>query len=93
MQEYIVNNGSELCAVTETWIKSDDLVTPREVAPPGYNVLSTSRPSDRLGGGIMLIFRENFTVEGCALTTFATMECSSYNLQFDRVCINLNIIY
>ena len=64
----------------ETWIKSDDLVSPREVAPPGYNVLSTLRPSDRLGGGIMLIFRENFTVEGCALPNFAIMECSSYNL-------------
>ena len=31
MQEYIVNNGIDLCAVMETWIKSDDFVTPREV--------------------------------------------------------------
>ena len=41
----------------------------------------------------MLIFRENFTVEGFALPNFTAMEYSSYNLWFDRVCINLNIIY
>ena len=36
----ICENNIDICAVSETWIKQDDDHTQRELAPPGYKVLS-----------------------------------------------------
>ena len=38
----ISNNNIDLCALTETWIREDDTITPLELCPPGYK--STSIP-------------------------------------------------
>ena len=38
----ISNNNIDLCALTETWIKEDDTITPLELCPPGYKSISIS---------------------------------------------------
>ena len=39
-QHYLPDEENDLCVVTETWLKPDDMVLPREITPPGYDILS-----------------------------------------------------
>ena len=40
-QQYIVDKNIDICAITETWIKKDDIdMVTREIPLPGYNILS-----------------------------------------------------
>ena len=43
-----------MCAITETWLKPDDVIHPEEIVPPGYDILSKPRCDGRLGGGVAL---------------------------------------
>ena len=43
-----------ICALTQTWIREDDIITPNKQAPYGHNCLSTPR-LNKIGGGIALI--------------------------------------
>ena len=36
----ISNKNINLCALTETWIKEDDMLTPLELCPSGYKLIS-----------------------------------------------------
>ena len=40
----------DICALTETWLKEDDAITPMEMCPAGYASLSVPQ-TDRSGGG------------------------------------------
>ena len=53
-QHYLQDEGINLCAVTETWLKPDDMLLPREITPPGYDILSQPRSDGRQGGGLPL---------------------------------------
>ena len=44
IQEQIVTNNLDLCAITETWIKQDDSMMAKEILPPGYSVSSSPLP-------------------------------------------------
>ena len=37
-KEYIMEMGIGICAITETWIKIDDSLTPVDIPPPGYKI-------------------------------------------------------
>ena len=39
------------CALTETWIKDDDMLTPNRMCPKGYDSILIPR-SDKAGGGL-----------------------------------------
>ena len=45
----ICENTIYICAVSETWIKQDDDHTQRELAPPGYKVLSYPQSDRHVG--------------------------------------------
>ena len=46
-QEYITEVGIEICAITETCIKSDDSLSPVDIPPPGYKIFYKSRTEGR----------------------------------------------
>ena len=60
LQEYITEVGIEICAITETWIKSDDSLTPVGIPPPRYKILYKSRTEDR--GGVALVCLEDLII-------------------------------
>ena len=37
-QHYLLDEKIDLCAITETWLKPDDVVHPDEIVPPGYDI-------------------------------------------------------
>ena len=61
-QHYLQDEKMDLCAVTETWLKPDDMVHPREVTPPGYDILSQPRTDGRQGGGVTLVYNSSIKV-------------------------------
>ena len=58
-QHYLQDEKIDLCAVTETWLKPDDMVLPREITPPGYDILSQPRSDGRKGGGVTLVYNSS----------------------------------
>ena len=46
----ICDKNTDICAITETWIKQDDVDTvTKEVPPQGYKTLSRSRSGGKTG--------------------------------------------
>ena len=39
----IADSNLDMCALTKTWIKEDDSITPLQLCPPGYKAISVSR--------------------------------------------------
>ena len=61
-QYYLQEEKINLCAVRETWLKPDDMVLPREITPPGYDILSQPRSDGRQGGGVALVYNSSIKV-------------------------------
>ena len=59
--DYICERKIDLCAITETWLRSDDDATRAEMCPTGYKFLDQPR-TDRPGGGTGLIFRDSLLI-------------------------------
>ena len=64
----------DICALTETWLKEDDAITPMEMCPAGYASLSVPQ-TDRLGGGLALVFRKDLDIMQGTVYKFSSMEC------------------
>ena len=58
----IAQSDLDLLALTETWIRDDNL-TETQICPPGYKVLSIPQLA-RTGGGIALIYWDNLKSKG-----------------------------
>ena len=61
IQHLLTDGNLDICALIETWIKTDDNITPIQLCPQGYTCLSTSR-TDKQGGGIALLFKEGLNI-------------------------------
>ena len=76
-QEHVLARRVDICAITETWLKQTDTIcmAHREVPPEGYSIISHSRLDNRLGGGVMIVYRDNVKVNDHTGTNlFSTME-------------------
>ena len=66
----------------------------REVPPEGYSIISHSRLDNRLGGGVMIVYRDNVKVKDHTGTNlFSTMEYINASICLNISTINLYIIY
>ena len=85
--------GIEICAITETWIKIDDLLTPADIPPHGYKISYKSRTQGR-GGGIPLVCVEDLIILEYPLTTvFKTLEMAVYKMKHDSMMYDLVVVY
>ena len=66
----IADNNLDMCALTKTWIKEDDSITPLQLCLPGYKAISVSR-RNRVGGGLTLVFHDNLDVKHTTTYDFA----------------------
>ncbi len=74
-QGYVSEHDVDIMIVTETWLRSDDLVIINECTPPGYAFLNAPRPGSA-HGGIAVIFRTplGFRLDTQPSLTFTTFE-------------------
>ena len=96
-QQELLEHHMDICGITETWIKQDDIeATTREIAPSGYKILSLPRSTGQQGGGIALVYHNHYNIKQLGKLTNTdtnTMEYQGYHMRFDNVSINLYIIY
>ena len=59
-QQELLEHHTDICGITETWIKQDDIeATTREIAPSGYKILPLPRSTGQQGGGIGLVYHDH----------------------------------
>ena len=96
-QQELLEHHMDICGITETWIKQDDIeATTREIAPSGYKILSSLGSTGQQGGKIALVYHDHYNVKQLGKLTNTdtnTMEYQGYHMRFDNVSINLDIIY
>ena len=90
----ICNINTDICAVTETWIKQDDIdAMTKEVPLQGYKILSKPRSGGRTGGGLALVYRDHYSVRELDRIDVVTMEYQGYHLRINHITLNLYVIY
>ena len=55
-QNFVQNNNTTICAITETWLSNDENdLRYKEIPPPGYKILSKPCKSGKKVGGIVAV--------------------------------------
>ena len=98
LQQVITLENCDVCAVTETWIKSgseDEEFVTKSIPPEGYKFFSHPRLNGRTGWGTALIYKSNINIEEKSGTTrdLLTMEYHDYKVCFKSLTLNLYVIY
>ena len=92
----VCDNKVDLCAITEMWIKKDDIeAITKEVPPLGYKIFSKPRTTGKNGGGLALVYKDYLTVNELIAEnhTFNTIEIQGYHVRLDHISINLYVTY
>ena len=93
-QHYLLDEKIDLCAITETWLKPDDVVHPDEIVPPGYDILSKPRCDGRQGGGVALAYKSSIKVNNITFTNQPTsLVYMNVHVKFKNKILNFYIIY
>ena len=88
----LIENDFTLCALTETWIRQEEDVTPVQLCPPGFKSISIST-KDRTGGGIAVVYKDILTVRPRATHNYSSMECGSFSIDLPKSTINMSVMY
>ena len=95
-QVEVCDNKMDICSITETWIKKDDIeAITKEVPPLGYKIFSKPRTTGKNGGGLALVYKDYLTVHELIAEnhTFNTIEIQGYHVRLDHISINLYVTY
>ena len=77
-QMELIDSNTDICVITETWLKTDDDLTTKMEPPPIYNIHSTPRTTGKQGGGLALVYKNHINVTHKGNYNTETMECSEY---------------
>ena len=95
-QNYVQDNNTTICAITETWLSNDESdLRYKEVPPPGYKILSKSCKNGKKGGGIAVVYKASLNIKECTTSpqTSEIMEYIKLTTNFKRIVCNIYIIY
>ena len=83
-----------LCAITESWLPSDDEdLRYKEIPPLGYNILSEPHTDGRCGGGLALVYKDHLKLKCRPSHMTELMELMNVNIAIKGININLYIVY
>ena len=85
IQLEIENKDIALCALTKTWIKEEDDLTPLHICPNGYKSVSIPR-SGKTKGGLALVHKESINVTSRKCKSHNTMECADVQNVLSNEC-------
>ena len=85
-------NKVDICALTETWIQSDDTITIYSMCPQGHTTISVPR-KDKQVGGIALVHCNTCKVKLHSIYDYPTMECADFELIESSSKTRLAVIY
>ena len=92
LSSYVESSGTDIIAVTETWLSKSDDAYRAEITPPGYKLFDHTR-SDRLGGGTALLIRENLLVSRVDAGERTSFEFSHWMVKFQSRKLQIIMIY
>ena len=82
-----------LCAITESWLPSDDEdLIYKEVPPLGYNILSEPHADGRCGGGLALVYKDHLKPKCRPSHMTELLELMNVNITIKGININLYIV-
>ena len=79
-------------AITETWLSFNDSAVCKESTPAGYKFVHCPR-SDRVGGGIGVLFKDSIHVPNIASPSKSSFEFAEYLLSNESLRFRLVIVY
>ena len=88
----ITDRSLVVLALTETWHTASDDNCLRLATPPGYAVIDAARSSHR-GGGIAIIFRNNWKSALLTLPVCTTFEALAVRLSLSTVHFTILLVY
>ena len=90
----LCTNNINFCALTEIWIKEDDMLTLNMMCPKGYDFISIPR-SDKAGGGLTVTYKKDLNVLVWKSGNTNTIEYLAVTLKGDshKSSHNINVIY
>ena len=96
IQHYLHDQEVDICAITETWVKTDDKTASKEILPPGYNIITTPRPDGRCRGGLAVVYKSlvSVTETECDIVQGTVLEALKIKVeQQNGRSLNLYVIY
>ena len=93
-QHYLQDEKIDLCTVTETWLKPDNIIHSKEITPPGYEILAQPRTDGRQGGGVAHVYNSSIKVYNITQADQPRgLEYMNVHVKFRNKILNLYIIY
>ena len=93
-QEHILSKDVSLCAMTESWLPSDDEdLRYKEVPLLGYNILLEPHADGRCGGGLALVYKDYLKPKCRPSHMTELLELMNVNTTIKGININLYIVY
>ena len=96
IQHYLHDEQIDICAITETWVETDDQTAPKEILLPGYNIITKPRPVGRCGGGLAIAYKSSISVTetDCDVVQGTVLEALKIKVkQQNGRSLNLYVIY
>ena len=96
LHEYIVNNGIDVCVVSETWLKNNDgdnTWLACSILNRDGNKFSTANRLYGTGGGLALIYINKLKVENIAQGILETFEFAKWKIEFYHTKVTIVAIY
>ena len=96
LSDYMSTNDYDIIALTETWLSNDCKATLAELVPPGYNIKHVPRQSNRNGGGVAIVYKDNLQAKITSSTKkaeFTHFEHLSCLLTYNDLSVHMTVVY
>ena len=92
IEDFIIEHKLDICAITETWLSSNDDLHARLLTPNGYTSHTISR-SNKRGGGVAIISKDSYNQSIKSLPEFTYFEVISVCLKYTGKRVRIVCIY
>ena len=95
-QNYVQDNNTTMCAITETWLSNDENdLRYKEIPPPGYKILSKPCTNGKKRGGIAVVYKALLNIKECPTSpqTSEIVEYMELTTNFKGIVCNIYTIY
>ena len=83
----------DVCCITETWLKSTDQAVLADIKFRGYEIVNSPRPTNKRGGGIAFMCKNNYKFAEIKTTKYVYFELQEVLFSCKTSCIRFSTIY
>ena len=99
MNDYILNEKPDICAITETWLTENDTQICNSICPDGFEIFQKSRnssgaPNQKRGGGVAVVLRNSLGAKIVKTNRdFESFEHLTLALKIHDNNVNMAVLY